>query len=157
MSHNGYCHYPLSSIRYPLIMQPLVSVLILNYRNPNAAVACVQKFLEQTIADRIEILVIDNHSDDESVGVLRNRVGDHPQVRIIETPSNDGFGFGYNTGASYATGEYLLINNPDKTFWGETGEGPTLNAQARCRGGGEIHRPGRHRPMSTTALQQRSS
>ncbi len=89
MFHNGYCHYPLSSIRYPLIMQPLVSVLILNYRNPNAAVTCVQKFLEQTIADRIEILVIDNHSDDESVGVLRNRVGDHPQVRIIETPSND--------------------------------------------------------------------
>ncbi len=96
--------------------QPLVSVLILNYRNPQAAAACVQKFLEQTIADKIEILVIDNHSDDESVGVLRNRVGDHLQVRIIETPGNLGFGFGYNTGARYASGEYLLINNPDKTM-----------------------------------------
>jgi hypothetical protein len=94
--------------------KPLVSVLILNYRNPQAAVACVQKFLDQTIADQIEILVIDNHSDDESVGVLRNRVGDHPQVRIIETPDNDGFGYGYNTGARFASGEYLLINNPDK-------------------------------------------
>jgi len=95
-------------------MHPLVSVLILNYRNPTAAVACVQKFLDQTIVDQIEILVIDNHSDDESVGVLRNRVGDHPQVRIIETSGNLGFGFGYNTGAKYAEGEYLLINNPDK-------------------------------------------
>ena len=96
--------------------QPLVSVLILNYRNPNAAVACVRTFLEQTIVERIEILVIDNHSDDESVGVLRNQIGDHPQVRIIETPGNHGFGYGYNSGSKYASGEYLLINNPDKTM-----------------------------------------
>tara|TARA_Y100000310_G_C20631730_1_gene789010 strand:- start:967 stop:1767 length:801 start_codon:yes stop_codon:yes gene_type:complete len=95
---------------------PLVSVLTLNYRNPNAAVVCVQKFLEQTIVDKIEILVIDNHSDDESVGVLRNRIGDHPQVRIIETPGNHGFGYGYNTGVRYASGEFILINNPDKTM-----------------------------------------
>lgn len=95
---------------------PLVSVLILNYRNPVATVACVQKFLEQTIFDRIEILVVDNHSDDESVGVLRNSLGHHPQVRIIETPGNHGFGFGYNTGAHYSSGKYLLINNPDKTM-----------------------------------------
>lgn len=97
-------------------MQPLVSVLILNYRNPNATVACVQKFLDQTIADRLEIFVIDNHSDDDSIGILRNRLSQYHQVRIIETPSNAGFGYGYNKGAQYARGTYLLINNPDKTM-----------------------------------------
>ncbi len=93
---------------------PLVSILILNYRNPAAAVACVQDMLKQSIADRCEILVIDNHSLDDSVGVLRNRLSGVPNVRIIETPHNHGFGYGYNYGARYASGEYLLINNPDK-------------------------------------------
>jgi hypothetical protein len=35
-------------------------------------------------------------------------------VRVIETPGNHGFGYGYNTGVRYARGEYILINNPDK-------------------------------------------
>lgn len=94
--------------------KPLVSVLILNYRSPEATVRCAEQFVAQTMAGEIEILVIDNHSDDDSVGVLRNRLSKYPQVRIIETPRNNGFGYGYNTGARYATGEYLLINNPDK-------------------------------------------
>lgn len=94
--------------------KPLVSVLILNYRNPLATALCAEAFLRQTIAGECEILVIDNHSNDESVGLLRNRLGKYPQVRIIETPGNNGFGYGYNTGAGYASGKYLLINNPDK-------------------------------------------
>ena len=92
----------------------LVSVLILNYRNPQAAVSCVQQFLKQTIADQIEIIVIDNHSLDDSVGVLRNYFGENAQVRIVETPKNQGFGYGYNFGARYARGEFLVVNNPDK-------------------------------------------
>ena len=94
---------------------PLVSVLILDYRNAAAAVRCVQQFLKSSIIDQMEILVIDNHSADDSVGILRNQIN-HPQVRIIETPANDGFGYGYNTGARYASGKYLLINNPDKVM-----------------------------------------
>ena len=92
---------------------PLVSVLILNYKNAHAAVRCVQQFLASDSIEKMEILVIDNHSDDDSVGILRARL-DHPRVRIIETPGNAGFGYGYNTGVGYASGTYLLINNPDK-------------------------------------------
>lgn len=95
-------------------MRPLVSVLILNYRNANATVRCVKALQEQTFFEQMEILVIDNHSDDDSIGILRNQLCDMPRVRFIETPSNDGFGFGYNTGVSYAIGEYILCNNPDK-------------------------------------------
>lgn len=92
----------------------LVSVLILNYRNPIAAVACAKQLLSQTMKDQLEIIVIDNHSCDDSIGVLRNQLGDLDQVRIVETPKNHGFGYGYNFGARYATGEFLICNNPDK-------------------------------------------
>lgn len=94
----------------------LVSVLILNYRNAKAAVACVEELLGQTIIDEMEILVIDNHSEDDSIGILRNRLSQYPNVRLIETSGNHGFGYGYNTGARYASGKYLLINNPDKVL-----------------------------------------
>lgn len=95
-------------------MRPIVSVLVLNYRNANAAVRCVQALQAQTMNSSMEILVIDNHSHDDSVGILRNQLACFSNVRIIETSSNDGFGFGYNTGCSYAIGGYVLCNNPDK-------------------------------------------
>ncbi len=93
---------------------PLVSVLVLNYRNAQATVQCVHALLLQTVADHMEIIVVDNHSEDDSIGVLRNRLAAFPNVRIVETPNNNGFGYGCNYGADYASGEYLLLNNPDK-------------------------------------------
>lgn len=93
---------------------PLISALILNTRNCQQAVRCALALKEQTLADQMEILVIDNHSGDDSVGVLRNRLSGIPSIRIIENNDNLGFGGGYNRGVHYAKGEYVLINNPDK-------------------------------------------
>lgn len=95
-------------------MEPLVSALILNYRTPLATVRCVQNLRAQTIADKMEIIVIDNHSQDDSIGILRNSLSCFEHVHIIETSQNSGFGAGYNTGARFAHGRYLLINNPAK-------------------------------------------
>ncbi|MFH0769849.1 MAG: glycosyltransferase family 2 protein [Candidatus Peregrinibacteria bacterium] len=95
---------------------PLVSALVHSTRTPKDAVACVRSLLKQTIADRLEIILIDNHSEDDSIGIFRNTFGGHPLVRIVETKGNLGFGRGNNLGARYATGEYLLIINPDTTL-----------------------------------------
>jgi N-acetylglucosaminyl-diphospho-decaprenol L-rhamnosyltransferase len=62
----------------------------------------------------MEIIVIDNHSDTDAIGILRNRLGHLPTVRIVETNRNAGFGGGYSVGIRQATGKYLLINNPAK-------------------------------------------
>lgn len=93
---------------------PLVSVLILNLRNARQTVRCVRSLLQQTIVYRLEIIVIDNHSEDDSIGILRRQLKDEPRVRIVETPRNLGFGGGYAAGAQVARGTYLFINNPDK-------------------------------------------
>jgi GT2 family glycosyltransferase len=93
---------------------PVVSVVILNYRNARQAVRCVQMLRMQTVSDRMEIIVVDNHSDDDSIGILRSSLTGMERVRIVETHHNGGFGHGYNTGIRYACGEYVLVNNPDK-------------------------------------------
>lgn len=64
----------------------------------------------------MEILIVDNHSDDESMGFLRAQFQSHPQVRIIETKDNLGFGGGYGEGIKHARGEFVLINNPEKVL-----------------------------------------
>ena len=96
-----------------MYMTPLVSVLILNYRTPLATGECVRNMKKQTVAGQMEVIVIDNHSDDDSIGILRNRLEDIEDVRIVEVPRNVGFGRGNNTGEKYATGEYIVILNPD--------------------------------------------
>ena len=95
-------------------MQPLVSAIVLNYRTGREAWKCVESLLRQTIVEKMEILVIDNHSDDESIAYVRNRARKFPQVKILESPHNLGFGAGYNLGFRHARGRYFLLNNPAK-------------------------------------------
>lgn len=61
----------------------------------------------------MEIIVIDNHSDDESIGFIRAQLGNKQSVRIMEMRGNVGYAKGNNAAARLATGEYLLIVNPD--------------------------------------------
>jgi len=96
--------------------QPLISVIVLNYRSPFDCIKCIEALLKQTLINRMEIIVVDNHSEDESIGWLQSRFKSNPHIKIIESPTNCGFSAGNNYGARYATGEYLLILNPDNVF-----------------------------------------
>ncbi len=58
--------------------------------------------------------MIDNHSDTDALGILQNRLRDLPNVRLIESNHNAGFGGGYAVGIRQAQGRYLLLNNPAK-------------------------------------------
>jgi GT2 family glycosyltransferase len=93
--------------------EPLVSAIVLTYHTPKDTVRCVRALRNQTIADRMEIIVVDNHSEDDSIGVIRNTFGNDPVVRIVETPRNLGYGQGNETGVRLARGTYLLVINPD--------------------------------------------
>lgn len=97
-------------------IRPLISAIVLNYRSPRDTVKCVQALKKQTIADTMEILVVDNHSDDESMGFIRAQLSGLPGVRIIEERDNVGYGRGNNAASHLARGEYLLILNPDNVL-----------------------------------------
>jgi GT2 family glycosyltransferase len=57
-----------------------------------------------------EIIVIDNHSSDDSFSFFQNRF---PQVQFIWNPANDGFAKANNQALLMAKGEYILFLNPD--------------------------------------------
>lgn len=95
-------------------MPPLVSAIVLNTNAARQTAQCVQKLQEQTLIDDMEIIVVENHSGDDSANYLRNQQTRGWPFRLVETAHNDGFGHGYNTGIRYASGDYILINNPSK-------------------------------------------
>lgn len=95
------------------VLRPTVSAIVLNYKTPKDAVRCVRALLRQTIVDRMEILVVDNHSQDDSIGVIRVTFRSEPRVRILETPRNIGYGKGNGLAIRQAEGTFLFIINPD--------------------------------------------
>lgn len=94
-------------------MPPLVSAIVLNYKTPKDTIRCVRALLNQSVAERLEVLIVDNHSEDDSIGFLRNTFGREPRVRILETPRNRGYGQGNQTAITQARGDFILIINPD--------------------------------------------
>jgi len=105
-------YFPFSIFHFQLA-KPSVSAIVLSYRSPKDTLGCVRALLTQTIVDRLEIIVVDNHSDTDSIGILRTQLPRDPRVHIVETAKNLGYGKGNNFGARFAKGEYLLIINPD--------------------------------------------
>jgi GT2 family glycosyltransferase/radical SAM superfamily enzyme YgiQ (UPF0313 family) len=87
----------------------LVSVIIPNYNGEAFIRAAVQSVLEQTYQP-VEIIVIDNHSTDKSVEIVRRNF---PSVKLVEFTDNYGFAFAANAGISIAEGDYIALLNPD--------------------------------------------
>jgi GT2 family glycosyltransferase len=94
----------------------LVSVLIVNYNGAAVIIQCLRTLLEHSRAIVPEIIVVDNASSDGSPDLIAEQF---PQVKLIKSAVNLGFGQGNNLAAQAATGEFLLLLNPDTIVPGE--------------------------------------
>lgn len=87
-----------------------VSVIIVNYNTCNLTIQCIESIYKKTHDIDFEIIVVDNASIDNTVSTIRER---YPQVILIESKVNLGFGRANNLGAKKAIGKYLLFLNSD--------------------------------------------
>jgi GT2 family glycosyltransferase len=87
------------------------SAIIINYKTPELTIACLKSLFTLPRPEEREIIVIDNHSEDGSVEMLRGEFGD--KIQIIVNKKNLGFAGANNQGAALATGDYLLFLNSD--------------------------------------------
>ena len=87
----------------------LVSVIIVNFNGRHHLEKCLPA-LAQTTRVQIEIIVVDNGSEDDSLEWLRKH---HPKVRIVEIGANVGFGEGNRQGILAASGAYAAFLNSD--------------------------------------------
>lgn len=86
-----------------------VCIAILNYNGEEL----LESYLPQVLYSSegpVNITVIDNGSNDESVAYLQDW---HPEVQIIELAENHGFAGGYNRGMEYINAKYTVLLNSD--------------------------------------------
>lgn len=91
---------------------PKVSIVIVNYNQKYFARMCVEAIEASRVSFPLEIIVVDNASQDESIEYLR-RMAQEGRIRLIEAGANLGYGKGNNLGVQNAQGEYIVISNPD--------------------------------------------
>ncbi|MCF0199612.1 MAG: glycosyltransferase family 2 protein [Bacteroidaceae bacterium] len=87
-----------------------VSVIIVNYKTPRLTIECIDSVKAHTRATNYEIVVVDNASGDGSVSDIRAA---HPDVTVVESPGNIGFGRANNLGYEHCTGDYIFLLNSD--------------------------------------------
>jgi GT2 family glycosyltransferase len=109
-------------------VRPSVSVLIVAWNSSQELRRTLPPLLAE-LREGDELIVVDNASPDDSAAVVAELA---PAAKIVTMGRNDGFAGGVNVGARAATGDILVILNPDAMplpGWGEAIRRPWLDGR----------------------------
>ena len=97
-----------------------ISVIIVSYNVRFYLEQCLRSVFAAGQGLRIEVLVVDNASPDNTPAYLSERFpkAAWPDLRLIDAKENLGFGRANNLALAQARGEYILFLTPD-TLLGE--------------------------------------
>lgn len=89
---------------------PVLSILIVTWNVRDLVLACIDSIHADPDAPPLEIIVVDNASDDGTAAAL---VQKYPDVRVLANTQNVGFPRANNQALQVACGQYVLFLNPD--------------------------------------------
>jgi N-acetylglucosaminyl-diphospho-decaprenol L-rhamnosyltransferase len=87
-----------------------LSVVIVSYNTNDLTCESLRSIYDNDMNMEFEVIVYDNNSEDGSVNSIAT---EFPMVRIIESDKNVGFAAANNIAAGMASGNWLLLLNPD--------------------------------------------
>lgn len=87
-----------------------VSIIVVNYNTNLLLKQCLKSIYQHTLDLYFEVIVVDNASNDGSIDMIKN---EFPDVILIESKVNLGFGKANNLGAKRASGNFLFLLNSD--------------------------------------------
>lgn len=88
---------------------PMVSIIIVNYNTKDYLCEALRSIYTYS-TDDIEVIVVDNASHDGSADAVKQSF---PQVNLIESERNLGFGLANNLAVSQAAAPYVMLFNSD--------------------------------------------
>ncbi len=95
-----------------------LSIVIVNYNTGDFLFKCLESVKKSSFPqDKLEIIVIDNASSDNSINFLIKKRQD---VIFIQNRRNTGFAKANNQAIKKATGDYILMLNPDTLLQKDT-------------------------------------
>lgn len=86
------------------------SIIIVNYNGGTVILNCLASIFQHLSIEEIEVLVVDNDSQDGSPEQIAQKF---PHVHLLRQKSNWGFGTANNIGVRHAKGKHLLLLNAD--------------------------------------------
>ncbi|WP_449355095.1 glycosyltransferase [Virgibacillus natechei] len=90
----------------------IVSVIIPAYNAEKGIGTAIESMLSQTWQS-LELLVVDDHSTDNTVDVIKAYMKKDSRVKLVTTPVNSGPYVARNIALKEATGEFVTINDAD--------------------------------------------
>ena len=90
----------------------LISVIVPVYNTGDLLRDCLDSLVGQTL-DKIEIIVIDDCSTDNSLEIIKQYADRYPNIRVYQNQVNIGQGATRNVGLKYAKGDYIGFLDSD--------------------------------------------
>lgn len=100
-------------IRYALTARPLISILIPNKDHASDLRRCIESITDLSSYDNYEIIIIENNSETDEIKDYYKTLEMHPKVKVVTYEGDFNYSKINNFGATYASGEYLLLLNND--------------------------------------------
>ena len=97
--------------------RPTISAIVVNFNAGGFLELCIDRIRKSTPA--VELIVVDNHSKDVSK-VWALGCNGRQSEKYIQNDRNLGFSAAVNIGASIASGDVLVVINPDCLVWPHT-------------------------------------
>lgn len=91
-----------------------LTVIILNYNTCDLTVRAIKSCLE--LKFDLDVVVVDNHSTDNTVNTLRHLYKDNKRLSIMALDRNDGFSAGNNAALAKVKSTYVMLLNSDAYF-----------------------------------------
>ena len=98
--------------KFKRIENPKVSIISAIYNSENFILRFLRSIQNQLFID-IEIIFIDDHSDDNSTLIVEKYKKDDERIILIKNKKNKGTLISRNIGALKAKGEFFIFPDPD--------------------------------------------
>ncbi len=94
----------------------LISIIIVNHNTGDILKDCIGSLHKYENTGNIEIIIVDNFSNDNSRSIIDTIKKEYPGVQNVFTDSLISFSAANNLGINISKGKYILIMNPDIIF-----------------------------------------
>jgi glycosyltransferase involved in cell wall biosynthesis/ADP-heptose:LPS heptosyltransferase/Tfp pilus assembly protein PilF len=91
----------------------LVSAIVSTYNSEKFIEGCLEDLEAQTIADQLEIIVIDTGSQQNEGSIVKKFQSRYANIRYIRTEERESVYAAWNRGIKFASGKYLTNANTD--------------------------------------------
>ena len=95
-----------------MLKKTRVSVVVVNYNGRKYLETCIKSVLAIK-SHKIELIIVDNNSTDESIEFIKNVMKNDPRVSLIQNNKNYGPAYARNRGSEVAKGDYIAFLDND--------------------------------------------